>query len=275
MKGEFKGAAVATEIVALLNQQRANNGLPELTWNANLTQSAQVWADDMAERDDFPEKSSLAYRLAYEAIAQHLDRSFGSFYRAAKDCVTAEEVIRTTDLYNGTESNTEIGIGISCSADGAVYWFIISASPYNEAMRTAFEVELTRLVNIERVNAGLQRITKNESLSAVARIKAQDMADCGYCDHKSATYGYPDQMVRDILGISARVGENAASGYATPYDMIDAWMKSAGHRAHILNERLTEVGAGVAKNTNGRFYWSLMSYGGRYVWEEVKKVGEL
>ena len=266
MKGEFKGAAVATEIVALLNQQRAKNGLPELMRSAILTQSAQLWANDMAEREDFPEKSSPAYNLAYEAIAKHFDRSYGNFYRAMRNFTTAEEIIRAGDLHNGTEGNTEIGIGNSYTEDGTIYWFIISAAPYSEAMQTAFEVEVIRLVNSERVNVGLKRVTNNESLSSVARMKAQDMADYGYCDHKSVIYGYPDEMVRDILGVSARVGENAASGFATPCEIVEAWMKSEGHRAHILNEKLTEVGSGVAKNTNGRFYWSLMSYGGRYVW---------
>ena len=268
MKDEFKGAAISTEIVALLNQRRANNRLPDLMQSEHLTQSAQLWADDMAEREDFPEKSSPAYTLAYEAIAKYFDQSSGNLYRIARDCMTAEDVIRTTDLYNATESNTEIGIGSSCAADGTIYWFIISASTYGEAMQTAFEIEVIRLVNVERVNAGLNMVTKNDNLSAVARIKAQDMADYGYCDHKSVIYGYPDEMVQDILGVSARVGENAASGYATPYEIVEAWKKSEGHRAHILNDKLTEVGAGVAKNANGRFYWSFMSYGGRYVWEK-------
>jgi uncharacterized protein YkwD len=95
--------------------------------------------------------------------------------------------------------------------------FVAAAEPvFDEAAQTVFEDEAIRLINEERTKAGLKTVAKNDGLSKVARLKAQNMSDNGYFSHKSPIYGYPDEMVKELLGITASVGENAAKGYDTP-----------------------------------------------------------
>ena len=49
-------------------------------------------------------------------------------------------------------------------------------------------------------------------------------------------------------------GENIAMGQPTPEAVVQAWMKSPGHRANIQKTGFREVGFGVA-SADGREYW--------------------
>ena len=42
---------------------------------------------------------------------------------------------------------------------------------------------------------------------------------------------------------------------------MNSWMNSSGHRANILSSNFTKLGVGVAKDSNGRLYWSQMFIG--------------
>ena len=37
---------------------------------------------------------------------------------------------------------------------------------------------------------------------------------------------------------------------------MDSWMNSPGHKANILSKNFTEIGVGVAKNSDGTIYWT-------------------
>jgi uncharacterized protein YkwD len=56
-------------------------------------------------------------------------------------------------------------------------------------------------------------------------------------------------------------GENIAMGQKTPQEVMTAWMNSEGHRKNILNSSFTEIGIGIAKDKNGRLYWTQMFIG--------------
>ena len=48
--------------------------------------------------------------------------------------------------------------------------------------------------------------------------------------------------------------ENIAFNYQTPAAVMSAWMGSSGHRSNILNGSLTEIGAAVTRDVQGRPY---------------------
>jgi uncharacterized YkwD family protein len=121
-----------------------------------------------------------------------------------------------------------------------------------------FEGKVVQLVNQKRAQAGLKPLAHNWELSRVARFKSTDMRDRGYFSHTSPTYGSPFTMIKSF-GISYRAaGENIAMGQSTPQDVVDAWMKSPGHRANILSTQFTEIGVGYAYGGTGRHYWTQM-----------------
>jgi uncharacterized protein YkwD len=62
------------------------------------------------------------------------------------------------------------------------------------------------------------------------------------------------------MGIRYRkAGENLAAGFHDARSAVTAWMDSPGHRANILNNEYTHMGAGrfVSPNSNDRYktYW--------------------
>lgn len=121
-----------------------------------------------------------------------------------------------------------------------------------------FEREVIRLTNNERTQRGLQPLKANWQLSRVARYKARDMRDKGYFSHNSPTYGSPFDMMKQFNISYSYAGENIAMGQPTPRAVVDAWMKSPGHRRNILNPHYTQIGVGFAKGGSGRYYWSQM-----------------
>ena len=130
--------------------------------------------------------------------------------------------------------------------------------PQLNAAVSAFESEVVRLVNEQRVQNGLKPLTENWELSRVARYKSQDMVDNRYFSHTSPTYGTPFQMIK-AFGLSFRTaGENIAYGQRTPQAVVNAWMNSSGHRANILNASYTQIGVGYVSKGN---YWTQMFIG--------------
>ena len=88
----------------------------------------------------------------------------------------------------------------------------------------AIEDEIVRLVNVQRVQNGLQQLTQNWQASRVARYKSQDMIDKNYFAHISPTYGSPFQMM-ESFGLRFSAAENIAYGQrgTRSYVVLDIW----------------------------------------------------
>ncbi|MBC2580876.1 SafA/ExsA family spore coat assembly protein [Clostridium sp. DJ247] len=120
----------------------------------------------------------------------------------------------------------------------------------------ALENQVITLVNAQRAKAGLQPLKANWELSRVARYKSQDMANKGYFSHTSPTYGSPFKMMESFGIRFTAAGENIAMGQRTPQEVMNSWMNSSGHRANILNPSYNQIGVGLAKSSNGTYYWT-------------------
>lgn len=126
---------------------------------------------------------------------------------------------------------------------------------------SSYQQQVLDLVNAERTKRGISALTLDSSLSSVATKKSQDMVNKNYFDHTSPTYGSPFDMMKQF-GISYRTaGENIAKGQKTPQEVVIAWMNSEGHRKNILNPDFTNLGVGIAKDSNGTTYWTQMFIG--------------
>lgn len=122
----------------------------------------------------------------------------------------------------------------------------------------AIEMEVVRLVNVERAKVRLKPLKENVYLSKVARIKSQDMINKKYFSHYSPTYGSPFQMMKKFGIKYTTAGENIAMGQRSAREVMAAWMASPGHRRNILNPNFTQIGVGVARDSRGRLYWTQM-----------------
>ena len=126
---------------------------------------------------------------------------------------------------------------------------------------SAYQQEVLNIVNKERTSRGLSALKFNAELAKVATTKSQDMIDRNYFDHNSPTYGSPFDMMKKFGITYKSAGENIAMGQKTPQEVMTAWMNSDGHRKNILNSSFTEIGIGIAKDKNGRLYWTQMFIG--------------
>ncbi|WP_331618263.1 SafA/ExsA family spore coat assembly protein [Serpentinicella sp. ANB-PHB4] len=127
----------------------------------------------------------------------------------------------------------------------------------SQASGRAFELEVVRLVNIERSKHGLNPMKENWELSRVARYKSNDMRDRGYFSHTSPTYGSPFNMMKNFGIRYTAAGENIARGQRSAQAVMNGWMNSPGHRKNILNPNFTEIGVGYASGARGP-YWTQM-----------------
>jgi uncharacterized protein YkwD len=135
-----------------------------------------------------------------------------------------------------------------------------------EPERAAFEERTVFLVNEERRAAGLPPLKRVEPLTLSARAYARLMARDDYFAEDHDTYrrrangrlarvcAWTDRLGSFYVGWNS-LGENLASGYETPDEVVSAWMGSAVHRAQILGRGHWETGAGYATGGSEGHYW--------------------
>ena len=123
---------------------------------------------------------------------------------------------------------------------------------------SSIEMEVVRLVNIERQKEGLAPLVASSALSNVARKKSEDMAVNNYFSHTSPTYGSSSNMMRTFGINSSYSGENIAKGQLSAASVVSGWMNSSGHRANIMNPSFKTIGVGHFKSSNGTNLWTQM-----------------
>lgn len=124
---------------------------------------------------------------------------------------------------------------------------------YTTLSVSAQEYSAWNLINEDRKANGLDELPLDETLCALARIKACDMKENKYFAHQSPTFGKAADMLRRF-GYSFRsVGENIAH-HATVLKSEAAFMSSTGHRANILGSQWSKVGVGVCLDDSGYVY---------------------
>jgi uncharacterized protein YkwD len=115
--------------------------------------------------------------------------------------------------------------------------------------------EVVRLVNVARAAAGCGALRVDSRLTTAARLHSEDMALRNYFSHTSLDGRSPWDRL-EAQGYTAGSGENIAAGYATPVAVMDAWMKSTGHRANILNCSSRAIGVGLGRGGSYGIYWT-------------------
>lgn len=108
---------------------------------------------------------------------------------------------------------------------------------------------VTCLINQARRQERRVRLSPDSSLQTAAGLKGQKVASCGQLSHtpcgtnligplKASGYRY------------ASFGENlyvGASGAVSAYDVVAAWLASAGHRENILRPNFRDVGVSFVR----------------------------
>jgi uncharacterized protein YkwD len=126
--------------------------------------------------------------------------------------------------------------------------------PARAAHPGAVAAEVVQCTNAARASKGLPPMEVDPNLSAAAQRFAKDMARRKFFKHTDPNGREPGDRIHAHEHGYAAWGENIAQGYPTANSACRAWMKSHGHRANILNPRLSRIGAGYAPARGGP-YW--------------------
>jgi uncharacterized protein YkwD len=123
---------------------------------------------------------------------------------------------------------------------------------------SALEQSIVDLVNQTRQQNGLAPLQVNPLLVEMAHIQSTDMAELEQLSHDLPGAALPSLQSRaQYVGYSfAYLGENVAFNYPDANSVMTAWMNSSGHRENILNSSYTEIGVGVAYDSQGEPYFT-------------------
>lgn len=128
-----------------------------------------------------------------------------------------------------------------------------------EGLRGSAARTVVALVNAERAKAGCRPLHTDARLTSLAQSFSDDMARRGFFDHTDPDGRSPwDRATR--RGIRNLGGENIARGHPDPHTVVEAWMRSAGHRQNILNCDYRSLGVGIHHGPGGPWWTQDFGY---------------
>lgn len=120
--------------------------------------------------------------------------------------------------------------------------------------------EAIRLINAERVKAGLSELKTDSDLVAMATVRAEEMLE--RFEHVRPD-GSDWKTIFEEFGSTLKpCNENGGKGTdrATAAIQVNAWMNSSGHKANILNSSAKEIGVGYFYDSgSGTHYWTMIT----------------
>jgi uncharacterized protein YkwD len=113
-------------------------------------------------------------------------------------------------------------------------------------------------INAYRTANGRNPVVLDERLSRAAAMQSAAQAGRSWIGH-SGTGGSTPMARAASAGFHAKIAsENVASGQKSFGDVLAFWKQSSGHRTNLLRPNVTAIGVAMAKNENGRAYWTLV-----------------
>lgn len=119
----------------------------------------------------------------------------------------------------------------------------------------AFATEMSSQGLLEATNQQRERynapeLQLNETLSAAAQRKAEDMAQRDYWSHETPDGEEPWIFINEVGYQYNKAGENLAYGFLTSQQTVNGWMNSDSHRENMLDPAFSEVGFGYVNAVN-------------------------
>lgn len=135
----------------------------------------------------------------------------------------------------------------------------VPTSPSGADPQTSdFVARVVARSNDYRSTAGCPALVLDDRLTSAAQRHSDDMARNNFMAHTGSDGSSPWDRIEDTGYRYRLAAENVAAGYASPEEVVEGWMQSAGHRANILDCDLREIGVGYGYNAAStyRHYWT-------------------
>ena len=112
-------------------------------------------------------------------------------------------------------------------------------------------------INAYRAANGRNPVVLDERLTRAAAMQSQAQAGRSFIGHNGP--GGTAKARAASAGFDAKIAsENVAAGQKSFADVLAFWKQSSGHRTNLLRPNVTAIGVAMAKNQNGRAYWTLV-----------------
>ena len=241
----------------LINTQRASRGLSRLTWNEEAAGIGRLWAGSSNPQGGWDELGIRQLRTVSQT-------DFTATYLLG---------LLTQDQFNRVVLNPEattLGVGafLITRNDGRIgvnYAIFLStptrSSAFSDPFRiehllargmshdeiiTAWEDEIFRLTNVERVNHGLNALERYHALDEASRAHSEDMLTNNFLGHIGSDGSRAtDRLRRTGTHVNFVPRENASSRSGTPHNIVQGWMNSPPHRSTVLSTA-EYLGVGIA-----------------------------
>jgi uncharacterized protein YkwD len=122
-------------------------------------------------------------------------------------------------------------------------------TPAANVARQAMRDAVVCLINQQRTGRHLPALHPNTRLDRSAQGWTNTMVTTGIFSHgvdfaaRISSVGY----------VWTSAGENIATGFQTPREVVSAWMASDGHCRNILDPSFADVGTGVSTHPIGQY----------------------
>lgn len=201
------------------------------------------------------------YAISYNGQTAFVSKNYISSTKPSTTTTTTTTKVTTTTKKTTTTAKTTTKVTTTTSSSSGSG---SSTLPYDEAT-VAFINEVVRLTNEFRAENGVDPLTINIDLTAVAMVRAEEITevfDHTRPDGTSAFTAFDEGGF--VLGTNSwRRAENIAYGYSSAEAVVEAWKNSTtGHRENMLNAEFNIIGVGVVKKGNV-YYWTqeFVNYG--------------
>jgi uncharacterized protein YkwD len=133
---------------------------------------------------------------------------------------------------------------------------VVAATPAEAATSwQKLQSDVVYWSNHQRVLHGCAALRTDDKLIRAGRDHSAWMARTHTFSHVGTGGSTFDARIRKA-GYTNPAAENIAWGYRSGADVVNAWMKSPGHRANLLNCRNRTVGVGAVYASNGNPYYT-------------------
>ncbi len=132
---------------------------------------------------------------------------------------------------------------------------ITNASTYSVS---TVEQQVVDLINQRRQKHGCPTVGLSLELSNAAKRHSSDMASNNFFSHTGSDGSKFWERARAAGYLHWPSGEVLAAGYKDPFAVVDAWMKSDGHRKIILTCANDDIGVSLQLNPASQYhyYWT-------------------
>ncbi len=117
-------------------------------------------------------------------------------------------------------------------------------------------------INATRYAAGLGTLTIDLTLEKLSRYRSADMATRGYFSHYTPEGTTFIDMINNLNLYYTNIGEiinrNNYDNSISPQVAFTSFMNSPLHKSYIMTPEYTEVGVGMATDSNGVKYYTVI-----------------